>query len=179
MRTTASTRYSAPRLLLGAAVTGALAVASPTLAVLVAVLAGGVLASVDDVRHRQIPNAVVGGLLGAAAVVGLAELGAGSPRWASMAAGAALAGGTLLALHLISPEGMGFGDVKLAIALGALLGTMHWSLAAVMLLAASSLGSLAALPVNGWRRSMPFGVFLSLGALLAVILQARHPGGIL
>ena len=43
--------------------------------------------------------------------------------------GAALMAAPLLVLHLVSPPSMGFGDVKLALLLGAAVGVLDWQLA--------------------------------------------------
>ncbi|RVW07152.1 prepilin peptidase [Prescottella agglutinans] len=87
-------------------------------------------ASVVDLRVRRLPNALT--LLGGAAIVGFA-LGAGEMRGA--VAGALMLAGSYLVLHLVAPSGMGAGDVKLAIGLGAvtgMAGASAWLLAAAL-----------------------------------------------
>ena len=93
----------------------------------------------------------------------------GGPSWLwSALLGLALGAGPLLAVHLITPAGIGFGDVKLAAVLGGLLGVVHWILALLMLGLASvvALGGVAMLPT--WRRSIPFGLCLGVAAVLSI-----------
>jgi leader peptidase (prepilin peptidase)/N-methyltransferase len=93
--------------------------------------------------------------------------------------GHALVGGggawlLLLLVHLVSPRGMGFGDVRLAFVLGLFLGWLGYSHVVLGLFAGFLLGSVAGIVlVVGRRRSrkdaIPFGPFLAAGALLAVL----------
>ncbi len=53
----------------------------------------------------------------------------------------------LLVLHLASPSGMGFGDVKLGLLLGLYLGSVRLSLVVWGLLLGSLIGVLMAVPV--------------------------------
>jgi leader peptidase (prepilin peptidase) / N-methyltransferase len=151
---------------------GGVALVSVSAVVWLALLGGGAVAAVSDVRRRRIPDGVVGALLATAAVAATVEAVTGRPCWGSVLGGLALGGGPLLALHLVNPDGMGFGDVKFAAAAGALLGVAHWALAGAMSMLAGVLGSLAALVVLPWRRTMPFGLFLALGALIAFACRA-------
>ncbi|WP_156690451.1 A24 family peptidase [Mycobacterium sp. Marseille-P9652] len=84
---------------------------------------------VCDVRHRRLPNALT--LPGAGAILLAAGLaGRGLPA----SAGAAALAGLYLVVHLLSPAGMGAGDVKLALGLGGLAGCFGagvWFLAAL------------------------------------------------
>jgi len=89
--------------------------------------------------------------------------------------GAALAWGALLVIHLISPAGMGFGDVRLAFVLGLFLGWI--SLAHVLsglflgVLLLSALGVvLWVLRIRSLKDHMAFGPFLAAGAALAVFV---------
>lgn len=170
----ASTRQPAVRsnraVAVGAAV-GALAGAvagagSSALVVGAAVGALAVAAGWPDLRERRIPNTVVLAGLAAAAVVAMVVAICGDrPVVASVVAGAALAGGLMLVLHLARPSSLGFGDVKLAAVLGAMLGIVHWTLAAVMLGFASLLGAAGAAAVVAWRRSIPFGTCMGVAAM--------------
>ncbi|GBG38315.1 prepilin peptidase [Mycobacterium montefiorense] len=70
-----------------------------------------------DIRQRRLPNRLT--LPGAGAILTAALcVGRG---WPALAGAAALAGLYLL-VHVVAPAGMGAGDVKLAIGLGALSG---------------------------------------------------------
>jgi leader peptidase (prepilin peptidase) / N-methyltransferase len=93
---------------------------------------------------------------------------------AAAAAAAAFAIGALVAA--ISPEGLGFGDVKLLALLGLVLGWGGWGLlmAGVLLgLVAGAVVSLALLVTRraGWRTAVPFGPPLLTGAVLALAVQ--------
>lgn len=82
-----------------------------------------------DIRERRLPNSLT--LTGAAAILAAATLaGRGSPALAGTAALSAI----YLAVHWVAPDGMGAGDVKLALGLGALTGCFGvgvWFLAAL------------------------------------------------
>ena len=76
-----------------------------------------VAVSATDLEHRIIPNRIV---VPAAAIVLVAQTALNpSPEWAAAAFGAS---GFLLLAALVYPAGMGMGDVKLALLLGAMLG---------------------------------------------------------
>jgi leader peptidase (prepilin peptidase)/N-methyltransferase len=132
--------------------------------------------SVIDVQHRIVPNRIV---LPAAVVTLVAHtLIDPSPEWALGAVGAA---GFLFAAVLAYPKGLGMGDVKLALVLGAMLG------AAVSV--ALFVGFLAALvPAvvlfarhgsSARKMAVPLVPFLSLGAVLALFLGERLLDGYL
>lgn len=81
-----------------------------------------------DIRERRLPNALT--LTGATAI--LAVAGVAGRGWSALAGAAALTGIYLL-VHWVAPGGMGAGDVKLAIGVGALTGCCGagvWFLAA-------------------------------------------------
>ncbi len=124
-----------------------------------------IAALVDAVAHR-LPNALVA--TAAVPVVAALVLDWSDDLVRSSAAGAALAGVPLLVTHLIAPRGMGFGDVKAGIVLGAALGL----LAAPLALLALVLGLLAAATFGLLRRlrTIALGPALVAGALLALAL---------
>ena len=116
--------------------------------VCVAVTAWLTALSLHDVRHRRLPNALT--LTGAVLVLAFA---AAHGRGAAALAGAAALTATYLVVHLVAPSGMGAGDVKLAIGVGALTGAFGldvWLLAAlgapVLTVAAGILARRRALP---------------------------------
>jgi leader peptidase (prepilin peptidase)/N-methyltransferase len=79
------------------------------------------------------------------------------------------------AIAAVSPEALGFGDVKLLGLLGLVLGWFGWGtlLAGVFLgLLTGAVVSLALLATRraGWRTALPFGPPLLLGAVLALAL---------
>jgi leader peptidase (prepilin peptidase)/N-methyltransferase len=121
-----------------------------------------------DLDHHVIPNRITGPAAILAIALGSALDPSGEP--ARLIAGAA-AGGFLGVAALVSPRGMGMGDVKLAGLLGLMLGA---SVAPAMAIALV-VGVLAGLVVlsrraPGARRGVgvPFGPFLALGGLIAL-----------
>jgi leader peptidase (prepilin peptidase) / N-methyltransferase len=107
---------------------GAGALASRWLPALLGLAWLGVAASLVDLRHSRLPDALT---LPAAVVAPLLllPLGAG-------AVGRGLLGGCVAvigygAVHLARPAALGLGDVKLAASLGAVLGGVSWSALAV------------------------------------------------
>ncbi|MDZ7733438.1 MAG: A24 family peptidase [Acidimicrobiia bacterium] len=86
----------------------------------------------------------------------------------------------LLVAHLIYPPGMGFGDVKLSLLMGLYLGwlTSQWTETAVLVLYAmlfgfvlGSIAGIVAFIARGRSAGYPFGPFLAIGALLAIVLH--------
>jgi leader peptidase (prepilin peptidase)/N-methyltransferase len=138
-----------------------------------------VVLAVIDARTRLLPNRitypafpVILGLL-LVASVGLGDLG----RLTRGLLAAVAVGGFFLALALISPRGMGLGDVKLAPTLGLALGWLSWGAVAFGIFAGFLLGGLAGLAAIGLlglnRKSLlPFGPWLVAGALLGVLAGA-------
>ncbi len=126
--------------------------------------------SLCDARDRRLPNLLT--LPGAVAILGGAALfGHGRPALAGALALVAV----YLAVHLCSPTGMGAGDVKLALGLGALAGAAGpgpWILAALAApLLTAVLGAAAALAGRG--RTVPHGPSMCLATLAAVALAAH------
>lgn len=119
--------------------------------------------TVCDLRTRRLPNALT---LPPAVVVVAAAWGAGQGG-AAVAGGLALAGAYLV-VHLMAPSGLGAGDVKLALGLGAWTG---WCGAQVWLLAAlaAPLGTVAAALLCR-RRAVPHGPAMCAATALAVAL---------
>ncbi|RST25281.1 prepilin peptidase, partial [Streptomyces sp. WAC04770] len=116
--------------------------------------------------------------LAAAAVLllgGAALLPGHAGSWTSGLLGGAVLGGFYLLLFLINPNGMGFGDVKLALALGVALGWYGWEVlflggfAGFLFGAAYGLG-LVLLRRAGRKTGIPFGPFMIAGALTGVLL---------
>jgi leader peptidase (prepilin peptidase)/N-methyltransferase len=124
-----------------------------------------VAVSATDVEHGIIPNRIV---LPAAAVVLAAQTAIRfGPQWAI---GAFAASGFLLAAALAAPRGMGMGDVKLALLLGAMLGkyvsvAMFLGIVAAMV---PALFLLATMGVGARKVKLPFGPFLALGGVIAL-----------
>lgn len=134
------------------------------------------LAAVDRAVNR-LPDVLTLPLAaGTGALLGLAALqphAAGS--WRRALLGGAVLAGVYFVLFCISPSGMGFGDVKLALTLGVVLGWYGWG----VLLAGAFLGFLllaaygVVLLASGRAErgtAVPFGPFMVLGALVGVLL---------
>jgi leader peptidase (prepilin peptidase) / N-methyltransferase len=124
-----------------------------------------VTVSATDLEHRLIPNRIV---LPAAGVVLVAQTAVHpSPEWA-IAAAAACA--FLLAAALAYPAGMGMGDVKLALLLGAMLGRTVPVALFVGMAAALVPGVyfLARYGSRGRKMGVPLAPFLAVGSLVAL-----------
>jgi leader peptidase (prepilin peptidase)/N-methyltransferase len=137
---------------------GEAAIAGFFCAVLVAVTA-------TDLTHRIIPNRIV---LPATVVVLAAQTAIHpSPVWVLAALGAS---GFLFAAALAYPAGMGMGDVKLALLMGAALGkTVSVAMLSGMLFAlVPSLYLLVRHGQKARKMGIPFGPFLALGSVLAL-----------
>ena len=138
-----------------------LAVVACGLSLLVLVVA----ALVDAVEHR-LPDVLV---LAASLPVVAALVLAGSPDLArSAAVGSVVVAGPLLVTHLVTPSGMGFGDVKAGAVLGAALGLIDVEVALLGLVLGLGLG--AVWGVGRRVRSIALGPALVLGALAAVVI---------
>jgi leader peptidase (prepilin peptidase)/N-methyltransferase len=140
-----------------------------------------VLGAVDLDSHRlpdrvTYPAAVV---CLVAFLVDAAVLGSWGALLRALAAGAAAFAVAYAAA--LSPEGLGFGDVKLLGLLGLVLGWFGWG----VLLAGVFLGLLTGAVVSlvllvtrraGWRTALPFGPPLMVGAVLALAVGATSLG---
>ncbi|MEI7033257.1 A24 family peptidase [Streptomyces pratensis] len=136
------------------------------------------LATVDRRVHR-LPDPLTLPLAGATvSVLGVAALVPGhAGSWTSGLLGGAALGGFYLLLFLINPNGMGFGDVKLALALGVALGWYGWTVLflggfAGFLFGAVYGSGLVLLRRAGRRTGIPFGPFMITGALTGLLLGA-------
>jgi leader peptidase (prepilin peptidase)/N-methyltransferase len=124
-----------------------------------------VAVSATDLEHRIIPNKIV---LPAAVVVLAAQTAShASPEWALGALGAS---GFLFVAALAYPAGMGMGDVKLALLMGAMLGRTV-SVALMLGMIAALLPGIVLLAKHGQKArkmGIPFGPFLALGSVVAL-----------
>jgi leader peptidase (prepilin peptidase) / N-methyltransferase len=124
-----------------------------------------VTVSATDLSHRIVPNVVV---LPAAAIVLVAMTALHpSPEWALGAFGASL---FLFLAALAYPQGMGMGDVKLALLLGAMLGrTVPVALMLGMITALVPSFVLLARHGSAARKmGIPFAPFLAFGGIVAL-----------
>jgi leader peptidase (prepilin peptidase)/N-methyltransferase len=120
-------------------------------------------AAMVDARTARLPNHVVlPGLLAtlAGAVV--------SGRIIPALLGCLMLGAPLLLGHLLRPEGLGFGDVKFGVVVGAGLGTLALSSVAVAYLLSVLLHLALCAAIRAGRRPRPFGPALSVAAFLTM-----------
>ncbi|HEX2040141.1 MAG TPA: prepilin peptidase [Acidimicrobiales bacterium] len=136
--------------------------------------AGLVALSAVDLERFLLPNRILYPTLAmTAALLVVAAVVDGDGRALRDAAlGGAIAFALLFAIHVVSPKGMGFGDVRLAGLLGVALGWLglgHVFLGLFLgFLLASVLGvALIALRLRSRKDRLPFGPFLALGAFVA------------
>ncbi|MFE2288058.1 prepilin peptidase [Streptomyces sp. NPDC059443] len=133
------------------------------------------LCLVDRAVHR-LPDVLTLPLAAlTAAALGVAALfpGAGG-SWPRALLGGLVLGGCYLLLFLINPRGMGFGDVKLALAVGQILGWYGWPVLFAGTFAAFLAGAVHGLALIALRRAdrtspIPFGPFMAGGALAGVV----------
>lgn len=120
-----------------------------------------------DVRERRLPNALT--LTGAAAILTVATLAGRGP--AALAGTVALTA-IYLVVHCAAPGGMGAGDVKLALGLGALTGCFGvgaWFLAALGApLLTAAIGVLAMARRDGATATVPHGPSMCLASVAGV-----------
>jgi leader peptidase (prepilin peptidase) / N-methyltransferase len=159
--------YPAVELTAAALIAGCLLKFGPTLHALVAAFFCATLVTVSatDIERRVIPNRIV--LPAAAIVLAGMTFVHPSPVWAIGAVGAA---GFLLIAALAYPAGMGMGDVKLALLIGAGLGIVTPVGLMVGMLSAlvPSVVLLAKHGTAARKMSIPFGPFLAFGAVVAL-----------
>lgn len=129
-----------------------------------------------DIDTRRLPNALVlpSYLVGALLLAGAVGLGASPARLAGAGLGMVALYGIYFAIAFAYPAGMGFGDVKLAGVLGLYLGWIGWGAVAVGFMAGFLLGGVAGVALMALRRgtrksALPFGPFMLLGTLVAIL----------
>jgi len=128
--------------------------------------------TVTDVKHRLIPNRV----LVLSAAVGVAILAIADPGALGERALAALAAFAVLgAVALAYPDGMGMGDVKLALVLGLYLGRAVAPAVLVAFAAGAAYGLFLIIRhgLEARSRSVPFGPFLALGGVVGLFWGER------
>jgi leader peptidase (prepilin peptidase) / N-methyltransferase len=138
-------------------------------------VAGLVALAFIDYDHLLLPRAVVypvTGLVFAALLLATVIQGAWHRLLVAVICGA-VEFAILYAINFISPRAMGFGDVRFGGLIGLALGWLGWQYAFLGFLAASLVGVVLGLILIAAGRStrktpMPFGVFLSIGAVLAI-----------
>lgn len=129
-----------------------------------------------DQKWFLLPDSIMFSVIGLAAVYAAMSIWQATDHVAalfSLAGAVVLLSGLYLVLYVVSKgRWVGFGDIKLGLALALLLG--RWELAFIALFAANAIGTLAVLP-GLLRRTLsrtarvPFGPFLILGMLVAFL----------
>jgi leader peptidase (prepilin peptidase) / N-methyltransferase len=124
-----------------------------------------------DVERRIIPNRITyPAFVGFAIFVVIARLADGGTDPVRGLIGALLYGGVLFVVAVIS-RGMGMGDVKLALVIGVVLGSIGLAWVGVAAAAAvlfGGVGGIVALMIGRDRKSMiPFGPYMAAGAIVA------------
>ncbi|MFI2644560.1 prepilin peptidase [Streptomyces sp. NPDC018610] len=151
----------------------------PEAAVWLSAAPAGVLLSLVDLRVHRLPDVLTLPLAAALAVLlGVAAtLPAAGGSWPTALLGGLVLSAAYFVLFLVNPSGMGFGDVKLALALGAALGWYGWSVVVVGGLAGLLYGGcyglgLVALRRAGRESAIPLGPFMLGGAFTGLLLGA-------
>ncbi|MGW7411249.1 prepilin peptidase [Streptomyces sp. NPDC054863] len=135
------------------------------------------LLAVVDRRVQRLPDVLTLPLAAAAVVLlgGAALLPGSAGSWAGTLFGGAGLGGAYFLLFVINPNGMGFGDVKLALALGVVLGWYGWPVLFAGATAGFVLGALYGVGLmvtrrGGRKTAIPFGPFMIAGAWVGLVL---------
>lgn len=134
--------------------------------------------AIIDLRHRIIPNRVVyPSLLAFAAYIVVVGLAGGGLDVIRAGIGMLAYGGVLLLVAIVSPKGMGMGDVKLAALIGLVLGSVglrYMTVAGGAGVLLGGVGAIVALIAGASRKhAIPFGPFLAAGALVAAFLAPQ------
>lgn len=142
-----------------------------------AFMTGFTALAIYDIRWFLLPDRIVYPLIGLAATQVAAHAWLANDGWHVLVAagwGVVCLAGVFYAIYLVSRRRwIGFGDVKLGIALGLLVGGPLQAF--LLLFIASLLGSVVAIPLLVRRRAtamtpLPFGPFLLVAAGIVVLL---------
>jgi leader peptidase (prepilin peptidase) / N-methyltransferase len=143
------------------------------------VLTAGLIAlSAIDLESMLLPLRIVYPVLYASLVL-LALASLGEHDWSAYLrglAGALVAFAFFLTVHLIKPNGMGGGDVRLSALLGLNLGWLGWGFlfgglfTGFLYGAAVGIGMMVALGAKARKMHIPFGPFLAAGTLTFILV---------
>ncbi|HTV11216.1 MAG TPA: prepilin peptidase [Acidimicrobiales bacterium] len=145
-----------------------------------ATLAGGlVVLGFIDLERMLLPRRIVYVTLTVLAAVLIAGAVSGS-QWHRLGVAALCAvvpWALFFAINFVSPKALGFGDVRLALLIGFGLGWLGAAYAFLGFIVASVLGALVGLTLMALgkaerRTPVPFGTFLAIGAVAAVLAGA-------
>jgi leader peptidase (prepilin peptidase)/N-methyltransferase len=133
--------------------------------------------SAIDLEHYLLPNRIIYPV-GFASVALLAIAALLDHNWTAFFRACecgAVAFGCFLVIHIASPRGMGFGDVRLSAILGLYLGWLGWGELMAGLFAGFVVGAVAGVAVmavvgmRGRKYHIPFGPFLAFGTMTIVL----------
>jgi leader peptidase (prepilin peptidase) / N-methyltransferase len=150
-----------------------------TTAVLALFFAVLVAVTFIDVEHRIIPNRILyPSLVAFPVILALGVLTGEHVSLLRAGIGFLAYGGGLLVVAVVSPGGMGMGDVKLAALIGLVLGAFglaYVAVAAAVAILAGGLGAVALLAFAHATRkhAVPFGPYLAAGAVWAAFVAPR------
>lgn len=140
-----------------------------------ALASGLIVLSLIDLDHFLLPNRVLypTGFVFAALLVLPAVIDGQWDWYLRGIEGGAAAFGVFFVIHIVSPRGMGFGDVRLSFVLGLALGWLSWGHVFLGLFLGFLLGAvvgtlLIATKLRGRKDPVPFGPFMAAGALVAI-----------
>jgi leader peptidase (prepilin peptidase)/N-methyltransferase len=127
-----------------------------------------VVISRHDLERRIIPNRIV---VPAWIAVILAQLALYPEHWVEWLAASFGAGLFFLVIALVYPAGLGMGDVKLALLIGAAVG---WSVVTALFLGTLASGLVAGVTLfkegsSARKRAIPLGPFLAGGAIVVLL----------
>lgn len=137
-----------------------------------------------DFDHMKLPKSIVWPLgLTVAALLLLAAAIQGSwHRLLVAVVCAAVEFAVLFAINFVSPRSLGFGDVRLGPVLALALGWLGWRYAFWGFLIANFIGAAVGVALIAGRRAgrqtpIPYGVFLAVGAFVAILVAGsiRYP----
>jgi leader peptidase (prepilin peptidase)/N-methyltransferase len=142
-------------------------------------VAGLVALAFTDLDHMLLPRSIVyttGALVGASFLLASAVTGQWHRLLIAVICGA-VEFALLFSINFVSPRSLGFGDVRFGALIGFALGWLGWRYAFIGFFAANLLGALVGLVLIAAGRSsrktpIPFGVFLSIGAVIAIAIGA-------
>jgi leader peptidase (prepilin peptidase) / N-methyltransferase len=146
-----------------------------TLPAMLFFVAGLVALAFADLDHMLLPRSIVyttGALVAASLLLATAITGQWHRLLIAVICGA-VEFALLFSINFVSPRSLGFGDVRFGALIGFALGWLGWRYAFIGFFVANLIGAVVGLALiaagrSGRKTPIPFGVFLSIGAVLAI-----------